>query len=85
MEWINVNDDLPPFEEKVLVVGGARGMNPQMGGNYIFITRRINIDTNTVPIDFSRQLDENQFYANHVTHWIPLPKLPKYENNNSNS
>jgi hypothetical protein len=69
--WVSVEERLPDFDVKVLVWGEAKGMNPQMGGAYQFITTRRDIAGK-----FDRMLDSNKFYAAYVTHWRPLPAPP---------
>lgn len=74
--WISVTDKLPEYNERVLVLGEEKGMNPQMGGSYVFISKRQNLKGTPLEKQTDRMLDENQFYAKYVTHWQPLPKKP---------
>jgi len=76
-KWIRVEDELPEYGEKVLVRGEQKGMNPQMGGAYTFITQRVDLKGTSVEKHIDRMLDENHFNANYVTHWQPLPEKPK--------
>ncbi len=75
-KWVRVEDGLPEFGEKVLVLGEARGMNPQMGGAYIFICVRKNLKGTSIEKQQDRYVDSNQFVAQYVTHWQPLPTPP---------
>lgn len=76
VDWISVEDRLPEYEEKVLVIGEQKGMNPQMGGAYTFITQRKNLKGTSAEKQIDRLLDKNHFHANYVTHWMPLPPKP---------
>jgi hypothetical protein len=76
-KWISVEDELPDYGVKVLVRGEQKGMNPQMGGAYTFITDRRNLKGTSLEKQIDRLLDENHFHANYVTHWQPLPSPPK--------
>ena len=75
--WISVKDRLPEYEINVLVWGEARGMNPNMGGAYTFICRRKNLKGTFFEKQADRYVEENQFVAKYVTHWMPLPEPPK--------
>lgn len=75
-EWISVKDKLPDYDLKVIVWGEAKGMNPQMGGAYPFITKRVDFSGSKHLSQYDRMLDENKFQASYVTHWMPLPKKP---------
>ncbi len=76
-DWISVEDGLPDFDIKVLVMGEGKGMNPQMGGAYISIARRQDLSKTSMAKDAARYQDKNQFSSmNYVTHWMPLPTPP---------
>jgi len=76
-DWISVKDSLPDFDVKVLVWGEAKGMNPQMGGAYPFVTYRRDFSKTKHQREYDRMVDENKFYAAYVTHWkyIKKPKI----------
>lgn len=75
--WIDVNDRLPDENVKVLVFGEQMGMNPQMGGAYVFVTERIKLSYQKHNLHLRNQFDKNDFRrASYVTHWMPLPKPP---------
>jgi hypothetical protein len=76
MEWIPVSERLPDFDVKVLVFGEQIGMNPQMGGAYISISKRQELGGRVRNGHLMQ--DENQFsLMSYVTHWMPLPEKPK--------
>ncbi len=78
MNWIKVEDDLPPFGEEVIVFGEHRTASPQMGGAYQFMTERVDLSHLKPDIYLIRLLDENQFKnARYVTHWMHKPKNPQ--------
>jgi len=77
MEWIKCSDRLPDYDIAVLVVGESIGMNPQMGGAYVQIAKRQNLDGKFTLRQIERMQDENEFSGmRYVTHWMPLPNPP---------
>lgn len=71
IEWVNIKDRLPGRREKVLFVCG---FNIQKG---VFMPEYI-----TENGDFENIFrgDDQGFYitaADTITHWMPLPELPK--------
>jgi len=78
MDWIKVSDRLPDYNIEVLVFGERKRMNPQMGGAYIQISKRQNLDGNFTLREIERMQDENEFsLMQYVTHWMPLPETPQ--------
>lgn len=77
MEWLSVDSKLPDEGKKVLVCFYPK--HPVMEG------RLIGIDYRTVysprmamrAQDYERHFDPNGFRLGAVTHWTPLPELPK--------
>lgn len=65
--WVSVEDELPPKEENVLI--WSSGSKEAMIGYYI--GRNWQRKTN----DFYSYVDDG--YWHNVTHWMPLPALPK--------
>jgi len=77
-EWINPEDDITPYGEKVLVFGEAKGMNPQMGGAYISIGMRQDLKGTMLEKQADRHQDKYQFRNMvYVLQWMPLPKPPQ--------
>jgi hypothetical protein len=75
--WISVKDFLPEENVNVLVFGEQKGMNPNMGGAYIFITKREVLKYQNHNLHLRNQYDENNFKsASYVLKWQPLPKKP---------
>lgn len=65
--WISVEDELPPFDE-VVIVHCDDTLNP----NDMMLTHRTN-DNDII-------IDENNFCTYNeeiITHWMPIPKLNK--------
>lgn len=78
MGWIKVSDRLPDYNIEVLVFGERKRMNPQMGGAYIQISKRQNLDGNFTLREIERMQDKNEFsLMQYVTHWMPLPEPPQ--------
>jgi hypothetical protein len=75
--WISVEDRLPEYGQKFLVMGEAKGMNPQMGGAYVFISQRLDLKGTLLEKQAERHVEENHFRAQYVTHWQPLPLKPQ--------
>lgn len=74
--WIDVNDNLPAEGKNVLVLGEQSGMNPQMGGAYVSISKRVWLPKIKIQ-SVSAHVDENDFaMMQYVTHWQPLPTRP---------
>lgn len=69
-DWISVNDRLPKIGEIVLFTG-----NNKFGNK--FIVQRGLFDGEVWRCDYGHVLDS----STPVTHWMPLPELPKEVNN----
>ncbi len=79
MSWIKVTDDLPDYEEKVIVFGKQIPMSPQMGGNpeVIIMTSRVKTAGTGIEKQRRRYVDDNEFrMMEYVTHWMRLPQKP---------
>jgi len=75
--WISVEENLPEYGKDVLMLVQHIN-NPQMGGSYISIGRRLNLKGTAFEKNAERYQDKNQFsQMSHVTHWMPLPEKPK--------
>lgn len=73
MNWISVNDSLPPYNTPVLCWYYPK--HPVMDGRIIGILKRQ--DTSKMAWSVQQRLDKNQFgMASEVTHWIEIPKPP---------
>lgn len=80
MEWISVEKYLPDCNKNVLVFGEHSASNPQMGGGYISIAKRLDLKGTQLEKESRRFLDKNDFVQmRYVTHWMPLPEKPKAE------
>lgn len=76
MKWIKVEDELPSYDQQVLVLGEKTGASPSMGGVYHCISKRVNAVTLSKR-GVRNHWDENGFIQmKYVTHWMPLPKKP---------
>ncbi len=77
-KWISVEERLPDYGEKVLVVGERMKASPSMGGASITIAERQDLSNSLIKKDAHRYQDKNQFsQMSYVTYWMPLPKLPE--------
>jgi hypothetical protein len=74
-EWISVNDRLPENEQAVLVSRDATTMQLERDAEYCKICLYA-LDGNEGWYDFQTDEDENQDFFK-ITHWMPLPELPK--------
>lgn len=85
MEWIKTDaENLPVYDEYVLVYGLRRQTTPQMGGNkpVVIIARRQDLRKSSIWKDRDKYQDKNQFsMMEDVTHWMPLPSPPQTNNN----
>ena len=72
-EWISVNDRLPG-EYKDVLIYGEKVLDKPLVGHYIPEWEHIRW------IAMSRD-GRLYFYDKAITHWMPLPELPKRENN----
>jgi len=63
MEWISVNDRMPPYLSKCLVTNGE----------YVKLSWSKDED----PAWCSIQAGEEDIWLDDVTHWMPLPEPPK--------
>ena len=73
MDWIKVEDQLPPIEKRVLVYqkGGV------FGGNEVDITyRTCEYYSDDKEINNAIAWD-GQGIGNYIHHWMPLPSPPK--------
>lgn len=64
-EWISINDRLPEYKQECLIL-------IDVGGN---IERGKYIGNGIFEANWCTVKGKNQLYK--VTHWMPLPKLPK--------
>lgn len=77
MEWVSVKDKLPPLEENVLLfdywksVSGEQMKDIRVGYLREFVTRKSSEGVTT-----SEEWGGTEFAFN-ITHWMPLPKMPK--------
>ena len=62
--WISVEDRLPPYGERVLVI------NEAYGAEHRYTKYNIGVTVRSPHLDFT-------FWGHKVTHWQPLPKPPK--------
>lgn len=77
-KWISVEDRLPNYGVKVLVLGELSRMNPSMGGAYVLISQRQDLKGTQLNKDNHRYQCDNQFMSmSYVTHWMPLPTPPQ--------
>ena len=79
MEWINVSERLPDYDETVIVYGQRKLSQPVMGVNPDIVTigSRIEIKGSGLEKQRDRYVDKNEFrQMNYVTHWMPLPNKP---------
>jgi hypothetical protein len=66
---VDVKDELPEMDKKVIVFGEQLSSNPQMGGKYPFVTKRQDLSKSSMRPD--RLQDENKFmYARYVSDWL---------------
>lgn len=76
-QWVSVETELPKEGVKVLVLGEQSGMNPNMGGAYVSISKRIWLPKVKWPM-LRQHVDENGFaMMQYVTQWQNLPQPPK--------
>lgn len=93
MMWINVKDRLPEHMDKVLVCNSV-GMQvvvvflDQEKFNKELISSGINIDDIPISnVEITYMFCSQEIKGNHlidVSHWMPLPELPKDKPVNSN-
>lgn len=75
--WISTDDELPAFNEKVLVFHYPR--SPVMEGRVISIDYRS--DPNRMPKgSFKDRIRDNKGFAYPTTHWQKLPSPPQHLN-----
>ena len=82
-EWISVKDRLPEKEGKYLCAEYSKTFKEQFVNIFSFAKDLYKVDE----FDFSYQKGKSGFYSydsewgyihrNEVTHWMPLPELPK--------
>jgi len=65
MEWISVNDWLPPQSVHVLATNGK----------FIIVAESVFLETWKLQSIICTCCDYE--YSDELTHWMPLPKLPK--------
>ena len=74
MEWIKVSDRLPPFFEDVLVTClSSLSLELVKDEKYLAIDRFCTWPDHHIPCF------KTDTFLGKVTHWIPLPRLPKEE------
>jgi Protein of unknown function (DUF551) len=80
MEWINVKDELPEFEQPIIALknNSNRLINWLCGyGNRVFIGRLISCKiTKDDNKEYTWEFDDGYCFTD-VSHWMPLPKPPK--------
>lgn len=75
--WRCVEDELPPFGEKVEVLGEQISMNPNMGGAYHVITFRQDLKGTQLENTAGRHQCAYQFKGmNYTKFWKPLTPKP---------
>jgi hypothetical protein len=68
--WISIKDEKPMLEEDVLVLQVWKSGYTKMAVTHLFEAR--NVETGEIEILWTDSLCDSR-----VTHWMPLPKLPK--------
>ncbi len=67
MEWVSVEDKLPPFKEKEYIVTDGDNVDVYWWKHFRSFGRKQEWCWN----------DRDEFFDFNVTHWMPLPKPPK--------
>jgi hypothetical protein len=70
MEWISVKDRLPEYEGKYLLLVQNRYMIGTFYKNNFYKSR-------SPKRYYESWLTKNKIYKTGLTHWMPLPNLPK--------
>lgn len=74
MEWISVKDRLPDKEQECLVI--ANRITGYISGTHnVYDVYKVIF--NSVDYSSLAESDYYEIYASEITHWMPLPKLPK--------
>lgn len=68
MEWIDINKELPPIDEEVIVLTDNIHGKTVPGANYICFGHIV---------DKNRAVDYNGWNIPGVHHWIPCPPIPE--------
>lgn len=70
MKWISVKDELPDFNDRVLVYNEQKRMD---GINHDYRVAEIR----SISKDGALWYITNNFRTTQITHWMPLPETPK--------
>jgi hypothetical protein len=73
-EWISVEERLPTCRELVLV--SSMDLSTKKHG-WFYLARYTNLQNDGVRFDDKRWLTEDGGIFGRVTHWMPLPEVPK--------
>ena len=84
MDWININDRLPEITRRgiasvsVLVVRDCgEGTLPSHDVTFMWSESQIMHKCHNNPRDIAERWNEQESKGYRVTHWMPLPELPK--------
>lgn len=81
MEWISIKDKLPELEQLVLAVLNEpnKRLNYPYKENVLLLYRRGCNYITGYEINWERPFSgETVNYNDRVTHWMPIPQLPKH-------
>jgi hypothetical protein len=73
MNWISINDELPHWDQKVMVAAKVKGLNYHSYG-FCWLTKVINTKKG-VKAEWTSS--DNYGDIESITHWTPMPEPPK--------
>ena len=75
MNWINVKDNLPPYNHKVL--GVVKSISGTSGKRQPQLVARMSTDVHGENWDVFSEKTDGQFKVHIVEWWVEIPKPPK--------